>query len=371
MFHVKQWRAGLEAVPAGSASGGRPVGVGRWGRPVGSAGRPPTVGFDLDRSRPYIPGHAGFRRHRGGRRSCGLRGGRRGRAPGRAHPAAHPQDRDHRGDVLQPGHRRPGQGPPGARDRRPRRPDGPGHRPRRHPVPRAQPKQGPGGARAARPGRPQALPPRHAGAAARPAGPRDPGRGGGGSGGRPGRPLPGRDRCRRPVDRGRRRGAHRRHLPTRRDPHRRGDHGGRARRRGARARLVAQARADRLPPRPPEDRDAAAPGRPDHRLRRPPGPARGRPAAAVLDPDRTDHAAAGRVPRHLHHAGRARPDPRQPAPGAHVLRPDRERRPALLPLDRGQGGALRRSRAPSDLPGARGAGRPDGLPQRHLHLAAA
>ena len=43
---------------------------------------------------------------------------------------------------------------------------------------------------------------------------------------------------------------------------------------------------------------------------------------------------------------------------------------ALLPLDRGQGRALRRSGAPPDLPRAGGARRPDRLSQRHLDLAA-
>ena len=44
---------------------------------------------------------------------------------------------------LQPGHRRPRQGPPGPRDRCPRWADGPGGRRGRHPVPHAEPQQGP------------------------------------------------------------------------------------------------------------------------------------------------------------------------------------------------------------------------------------
>ena len=46
-------------------------------------------------------------------------------------------------------------------------------------------------------------------------------------------------------------------------------------------------------------------------------------------------------------------------------------RPALLPVDRGQGGALCRPRAAPDLSRARRAGRRHGLSQRHLDLAAA
>ena len=52
---------------------------------------------------------------------------------------------------------------------------------------------------------------------------------------------------------------------------------------------------------------------------------------------------ADRLRRHHHHRGDARHHPRQPAPRAHVFRPDRGRRPALLPVHRGQGGALRRA----------------------------
>ena len=68
-----------------------------------------------------------------------------------------------------------------------------------------------------------------------------------------------------------------------------------------------------------------------------------------------DHHAADRLPHHAHDAGDACDHPRQSASRAHVFRPDREHRPALLPLDRGQGGALRRARQPSDFPRARGA----------------
>ncbi len=66
----------------------------------------------------------------------------------------------------------------------------------------------------------------------------------------------------------------------------------------------------------------------------------------------------------------ARHHPRRPGSLADVLRRDRGRRSALLPLDRGQGGALRRQGLAPDLPGARGPGHLRGLPERHLHLAA-
>ena len=258
-----------------------------------------------------------------------------------------PQLRHHRRDVLQPGHRRPRQGPSGARDRRARRPDGPRRRRGRHPVPRAQPQQGPGGARARAP-RPTAS------STARPCRPR--------SGARrtstsieaavedlivERRPRRRRRHRRRPTLSRRRRGADHRHLPARPHPYRR----------DARSRPAASARRPRSACRdrlyglgfahgPAEDRHPAPPRRPHHRLGRPRDAARRRPARAVLVPDRRDHHAADRLPHHPHrreatHAIIAR----QSRPRADVFRRHRERRPALLPLDRGQGRPLRRARA--------------------------
>ena len=54
---------------------------------------------------------------------------------------------------------------------------------------------------------------------------------------------------------------------------------------------------------------------------------------------------------------------------ADVFRADREPRAALLPVDRGQGGPLRRARRAPDLPRAGGARRHHGLSERHLDLA--
>ena len=104
-----------------------------------------------------------FRCHRCGRRPCRLRSGGGGGAARRAHRAGHASLRHDRRDVVQPGHRRPRQGPSGARDRCARRPHGPRRRSGRNPVPPAQPLQGSGGAGPARPGRPQALSPGDAG----------------------------------------------------------------------------------------------------------------------------------------------------------------------------------------------------------------
>ena len=61
-------------------------------------------------------------------------------------------------------------------------------------------------------------------------------------------------------------------LPARPDSHRRGDPCRRAGRRGAGAWAGRDAGPARIPPRPAQDRHAAAPGRADHRFRRPRGP---------------------------------------------------------------------------------------------------
>ena len=135
-------------------------------------------------------------------------------------------------------------------------------------------------------------------------------------------------------------------------------HTGEAKTRGGRAGDAVRRGAERQPRRvrlragPLQDRHALPAQRPDHRLRQARAAARRRRPAAVQLRHRADHAAADRLPHHLHERGGPRPDPRQPAPGADVLRPDPEPRAALLPVDRGQGRALRRQGSAPDLPGA-------------------
>ena len=144
-------------------------------------------------------------------------------------------------------------------------------------------------------------------------------------------------------DRGGRGGADHRHVPARPHPYRRAQDPGRPGR-------------TKPPPsacRAPSPRFGLALGRlktgtppaarrPHHRLGRPGRAARRRSAGAVLVPDDAHRHASGRLPHHRDHGRDARDHPRQPRPRAHVLGPDREHRAALLPLDRGQGGALRR-----------------------------
>ncbi len=98
---------------------------------------------------------------------------------------------------------------------------------------------------------------------------------------------------------------------------------------------------------------------------------RGRCPGPVLVPHRCHHRAPGRLPYHLHQPRRTRLDPGQLGPRPHVFGPDPEHRPALLPVDRRQGGSVFRPRQPSDLPGARRPEHTRILLQRHLDQPAA
>ena len=271
---------------------------------------------------------------------------------------------------MQPGHRRPGQGTAGARGRRPGRGDGPGHRPGRHPVPHPQREQGARRPRPARPGRPQAVQTGRVVLSSPAAGADHPRRRRRGPGLRcrrgPRRGAHGRGRRHRRRGRG---GDHR-HLPPGRDPRRRGADSGGAGGGQARRRAGLHVQAPGVRPWTPEDGHAAAPGRPYHLLRRAGGAAGRRSPGAVLLPHPAHRDAPDELPHHRHDARDPRPHPRQPAPGAHVFGTDRGHRPALLPVHRGQGGALRRPPAAPDFPGAGRARRPHGLPQRHLDVPA-
>ena len=124
-------------------------------------------------------------------------------------------------------------------------------------------------------------------------------------------------------------------------------------------------------PGPAEDRHAAAARRPDHRLGGAGCPAGRRPAGAHVLSDRRG-SRCRRFPaispkrRWRAMSSSAAICTARPC----LFGPDRRHRPALLPLDRGQGGAICRQGPAPDLPGAGRAGRPDHLSQRHLHLAA-
>ena len=247
--------------------------------------------------------------------------------------------------------------------------DGPRRRRRRHPVPRPQPPQGPGGAGTARPGRPQALSPGDAAADRRDRQPD----------GDRGRGEPLRHRRRRdPRPRARRRprarlrgaGRRDRHLPQGRHPSRRTAHAGRPGRRQAVGRTGAFAEPGRLRARPAQDRHAAAARRDDDRLGAARSPAGRRSARAVLGAHRGDRHAAGLLPHHPHQPRRPRDRARQRPSHRRLFRRDLGPRPALLPVDRGQGRPLRRPRQPPDLPRAGRARRYDRLSERHFDLAA-
>ena len=81
---------------------------------------------------------------------------------------------------------------------------------------------------------------------------------------------------------------------------------------------------------------------------------------------REDHPPAGPLPHHRDQRADARDHPRRDRPLADVHRPHRGRRPALLPLDRGQGRSLRGEDVAPDLPRARGPRHAHRLPERHL-----
>ena len=125
-----------------------------------------------------------------------------------------------------------------------------------------------------------------------------------------------------------------------------------------RARPVGVARVARLSAGAAQDRHALPPRRAHHRLARPRGAARRR-AAAALRRRRSGAAAA---------AARPATSPTPPQATHALIRANLHRSPlygpsgaldrhraALLPVDRGQGRALRRQAAPPDLPRARGA----------------
>ena len=108
--------------------------------------------------------------------------------------------------------------------------------------------------------------------------------------------------------------------------------------------------------RAPEDRHAAAARRPHDRLlgaRRAAGRRSRRRCSRFIGRPR-DASAPAALLDHAHQRAHARDHPRRPRPLAAVHRRHRGRRSALLPVDRGQGRALRRARQPPDLPRARG-----------------
>ena len=87
-------------------------------------------------------GRGGGRGDRGGGGARRLRGGTGQRPDGPAHPAAEPESAQCGVDAVQPFDRRPGQGPPGLRDRRAGRRDGPQRRSHQHPGAAAEYGQG-------------------------------------------------------------------------------------------------------------------------------------------------------------------------------------------------------------------------------------
>ena len=250
----------------------------------------------------------GSRRHRHRGRARRHRGGARGRPPGVCGGALHAVAGDGGADALQPCRRGHRQGPPRARDRRPRRPDGRGHRRHRDPVQAAEPQPRTGRAVAAGAG--GQAPVRRVDAVETRTGARHrldrrPGRrrrGRGRAGGRR------RARRRRPF-RLPRRGRDHGDVPERVDPRRPGAALGRS---GRRAGVPGPGRVVEAPGSgvgAAEDGNAA-PARPrQHRLR----PLRGRagrpPPGAVLVPERGHRPSPGLLSHRPHDARGARAGP--------------------------------------------------------------
>ena len=266
---------------------------------------------------------------------------------GCAHAAADAQHRNAGPDVVQPVDRRHRQGSPRQGSRRARRRDGARHRRGRDPVPHPQLR-----ARARPCARPAPRPTafstgRRSAAASRTS------RTSRSSSRRSTTSLLDGDRVTGVVTqiglrfRRRRRRADDRHVPVRADPRRPAatTQAGRAGDPPAISARGAAARA-RAAGRPAEDRHAAAPRRPhastSRSWRRSPA-THPTPVFSFLGTRATAPAAAA-VLDHAHQRAHARHHPRRPRPLADVHRRDRGRRPALLPVDRGQDPPLRRAR---------------------------
>ena len=132
--------------------------------------------------------------------------------------------------------------------------------------------------------------------------------------------------------------------------HRRSEDARRPGRRRVRRSAERQPRRLRLRAGPLQDRHAVPAQRPDHRLRKvrsrsPATTTRGRSASPPRGSRSRRSIATSPTPTR-----RSTTHPREPAPGADVLGPDPQPRAALLPVDRGQGGPLRRQGSAPDLP---------------------
>ena len=131
----------------------------------------------------------------------------------------------------------------------------------------------------------------------------------------------------------RRGGSHHRHLSARPHPYRRNENSRRPCWRSAGAWPLAHAGINRLHARPLEDRHAAAPRRPQHRLVRARDAARRRSARAVLSPHDAYRQSADPMRHHAHGRSDAQDHPRQCASLADVFGANREQGPALLSVD--------------------------------------
>ena len=170
----------------------------------------------------------------------------------------------------------------------------------------------------------------------------------------------------------RRRGrADHRHVPLGAHPRRPAELRGRPRGRPAGEAARRRAARAQAPGRAPEDGHAAATRRSHDRLRSPRRPAGRRSRARVLVHGHArDAPGAAALLDHAHDGGDARDHPRRARPLAALRGRDPGRGPALLPVDRGQGRALRRARVAPGIPRARGPDDERDLSERRIDVAA-
>ena len=311
-----------------------------------------------------------MRRGRGGRRPCGRGGGRGGGPAGRGDRARDARSDANRPNELQSGHRRRREGNRGARSGGLGRRDGARHRRVADSLPHAQPLEGTCGLGAARPVRPGPVPARGAAVAGR-AGALGP-LPGHGLGPACGRGPAGRDDARRRLGGRAGSGGHSRDLPARAHPcGRNGGPRGRPGRGSAVGGLGPGVGGERPGGRPVQDRHAAAHRRPHGGLRPVRATRRGPAGASLLVLHPRDAAGPAALLDHVDGPwarGRRAAQPRQERA---VRRRDRRPGSPVLPVHRGQGGALSEGPEASSLPGARRTRHHRDVRQRPLHVASA
>ena len=297
------------------------------------------------------------------RRSRRLRGGRGRGRHGVFRLPDHNAFRNHRPNVLQSGRRRIGQGTPRPGNRRLGRIDGTSGRCNRHPFPAAQPEPGRGCPSPPCPVRQIPLPGSDEGTVGK--NPRlEPLSGDRRRAGYRRVPDSRRRLRRRPVDRGRGRHPHARHVPQRTHPCRAGLLSRRPGQRASIRRAGGRGSEGGIENIPLEDGDADAAGREDDRLVGFRGSARRRRTGPDVAEDGDAARKQSRLLSRLYQREDSCRDPARSRQVAALRRTDQRPGAAVLPVDRGQGRQVRTSSPPPVLSRAGRAGDVRDLRQR-------